>query len=753
VSGKQPPPKVAAKKPAPPPPEPEPEVLEEVEAEPEPLEEEALLDEDDVPEIKGPKPIDADPALISEDSLYSDEDPLEKLREARKLAGAKPKPAAPPAKVSAKVPAAKAGSNKMPAAAKPTAAKGSNAKMAPASKTSQKKAAPPPETEAEPEEEFAEEIPEVEAEPREVAEVETAEPEAEAEDESPKANKGSRQQLKATKPSIKTGRTTTRRLKEEEEEGAGEPSARNSRRTTKRSMRTGAVKGMSKKTRIMLIAAAVLIAAGAVAYKPVMKSLHIRSLDNPENSVESRKAAVDKLFHNYKTDAFGVFQAPERLGSDQPALREAAAYGIELLAKARLNKTSPTARLIEEMPKADKDGKIMFVHTLGNIANTLTELKERNEDDNENIKQIAQALIERSEPAEAELPVRLASVEVLGKLRTPGVCIQLLKLARSEKGELGEKSKRGIAYTALPDKTVGELLKAMTAQDVEKDLADVAKQAFVTVRDGAKSDDLVPLVGDPSDDVRREIVDALGKRKGDSKAAEGVTRALSDKLPEIRAMAVKAIPTTTLHGPVTQLSKLVTDSDENVRVANAETLAQLRDYESLVVILDAFKQNLEGKTLTAYIKALGKRSSGKDLKSCKILIDLLDGNPGAEKSLREALVAVTLNNQPSREATRKSWSAARWKEWFANITKREKIKEEALGKLQAADLRKQEDKKFYAELAKMTNEGLEMLDQCKEMSRADDPEDMDLFDQKIKKYSANKYLFFKGQSIDARGGD
>ena len=58
----------------------------------------------------------------------------------------------------------------------------------------------------------------------------------------------------------------------------------------------------------------------------------------------------------------------------------------------------------------------------------------------------------------------MGAVCALGNLQVSGVCKQLLKIAQSEKGELSDRARAGIAATALPD-AAGELLKGSANTD------------------------------------------------------------------------------------------------------------------------------------------------------------------------------------------------------------------------------------------------------------------------------------------------
>jgi hypothetical protein len=271
------------------------------------------------------------------------------------------------------------------------------------------------------------------------------------------------------------------------------------------------------------------------------------------------------------------------------------------------------------------------------------------------------------------------------------------------------------------------------------------------VRDSAKSSDLRPLLNPEKNppEVRKEIVEALGKRQKDSVAQKSMQDALKDPLPNIRVLALKAIPVTGIELPQL-LGTLVDDKDEAVRIENANTLAVLHDEDSKQVVLEAFTKNLQGKTLDAYIRALGQRSSGiRDMKALAIVMPLLDRPDAGDSSIREALVLLTINGMGSeRAALRRSWSVAKWKGWYANLFKREALQKEALDTLNDCDRQRHAEKSEYKRLMEVTDVGLAKLEQCKAMCQPDDPEDEGFFDTKLKTFTEMRYLFQKSQPLD-----
>ncbi len=782
--------------------QPEPEAAEEVfeveEAEEPLVESEPLIGDMDVPPPKSNLPIDADESLISEDSLHSDEDPLAILREKRKQE-MKLKTAAMVAGKAKSSQKAKAVEPEIPkellsleteaktkAAAKPSAkiSKPALPKVKAADTTGEIAAveAEPAEAqavEAVEAEEAAEVVEAVDAEAAEAVEaVEEAAPEAPPA-KSAKTSARTPAEKPAAKPSVKSvppaGKaistktvagstrlkvapaTSSKRGKAEPAEAPQEKS--NSKRTTRRSVRSAGPRPLPRLYKILGGIFVVLVLVVGLGFKPFMRWMHLKDLDDPASTPEVRKDAALSLYNEYKADAFPIFSP--RLDSPEAGIRDAAAAGLELVARTRNPVASVKAveRLGEVFEKTDGAGKLVFAAVLGRIAEPILNApkpdgksgEEQAAADAACMTGIAKTLIAATDP-KLDAEVRATAIDSLMKIKQPGVCTQLLRVAAAEKGELRSKARRGIQATALPD-SVGELLQTMRGED--KELAKDAETAFVTVRDSAKSDDLIPLLDDKSVEVRTKIVEALSTRKMETAASKGITKALNDTAPEIRALAVAAIPTTGISGPVDQLLKLVTDDSEAVRVANADTLGKLRDPPSFAVLLQAFKNELQGKTMEAYVLALGKRCYGKekDLNAIGIVMPLFDSHAASEDSLRKAMVLLTRVDQGAkREAERGGWSKDRWKKWWANIHARDKLAQDAYKLLQDADEQKQGSKKLYPKLLEMTVSGLDKLEKCRDMCAPDDPEDAPFFEKKMQKYTVNRELFFKHQELDMSSG-
>ncbi|MGD0091242.1 MAG: HEAT repeat domain-containing protein [Planctomycetota bacterium] len=509
---------------------------------------------------------------------------------------------------------------------------------------------------------------------------------------------------------------------------------------------------LSTKQKIAAGVVAAVVLAVALGYSSFLQYWYTSTLDTAPD-LGARKAAAEALFEHWGVEILYIFR--ERVDRPDPLTSEAAAYGMELVARKTTSYQQVIEKFKDVLPGAEAPRKLIFIRALANITGALLDTRgqdkpsqEQAENQGRAVKTAAEALIPCAEAKEQNMEVRLAAVGVLAELRAEGVCKELLKLAGTETGPLREKARNGIAATALPD-ALPELLAAMTGPD--KELAAVSRQAFTRVRDAAPSSQLLPLVSHPMEEVRREIIAALGKRRGDEQARKGITAALDDKLPELRILALKSVPCTGLSGSMEKLDALVKDSDENVRLATAETLGQLGDQDSKTVLLKAFKNGLQGKTLEAFVAALGKRSSGKSLPEVAIVMPLLDSNPAAENSIHEALVLLTMNGNPERATQRRSWDAARWKAWWAKITEREKMKDEAVAQIEKIKAQgKQQDRLTYPQLKDALEKQLDVLELCKEKCKPDDTEDISGFDTMLTNYTKVKDFFIKGASYDFR---
>lgn len=501
--------------------------------------------------------------------------------------------------------------------------------------------------------------------------------------------------------------------------------------------------------KIIGIATVVLIVVVAFGYGPFMRYRLTGAIDSAATMSE-RMQAADSLYARHDGYAYGIFH--QRLVGSEMQARDASAYGMSLIARENgALSINAVDDLASTTPALDSLGKCVFAGLLGRIAKAVPKVdfdKKMGDDDSKKLAMIAKALIPESK--NSDVTVRVAAIEALCDVPAAGVCNALIAAASTDAdANVKTKARNGILATALPD-AAGNLLLAVASTD--GDLKKEASTAFKKVREKAKSEDLLPLVSSPEESVRKEIVSALGKRNADSKATEGVTLALKDTSPEIRKLAVKSVQLTGIAGPASQLLPLISDAEESVRVQCAETLGELRDEGSKKILLEAFGTNPQGETLKALSKALGKRSNGKDIPVIGVLIEQMNKRAESFAGVREALVKMTNAKQGARrDADRMTWDVARWNAWWDNISKREKIKDEALANLKKADLRKQEGNKLYPELSKMTNEAFDMLEKCMEMNKPDDPEDDAEIAGIQNKYKGNKYQFEKFQVLDLSG--
>jgi HEAT repeat protein len=755
-------------------PEPEPEVVEEVPAEPEPEPESLLGDLGEVVmPVKKEQPatlaLQADHALLSEESLYSDDDPLDKLKPQKK--GVASGSSATAAKVSGRIPAvpAKISNRGMPsvpskisnrampavdkkapepepaaeeveaveeAAAEPVAeapksnkkilpAKGSARGIAPASKrglTPAKAEEPAVEEEA-PVEEAAAEAPAEELEIQEEA-------------PAPAEKKGVSSRISRRDSRTVRGSSVRKTVaKEPEPEPEEEPSSRSGRR---RSMRSSKPKGFTKLQKILAGVAVLLVVVCVVGYGPFMYWMMVSKGFLAEGaSVDERKRAAEKIFEYYKDSggvALNVFSG--NANSADKTIKEASIYGLELCGKVPVNRPEVITEFGSGLTKADTEGKKLYIHALGNIAKSAAKMpegsgkqaEEQIKKDNDDLRHISEILLPLTDVArESDLDTRSAAVEATAALRVPGVCQQMIKIAASSDTGLLAKARDAIIPTALPE-AAADLLDAMGKPDT--DLQKTARAAFAQICDQAPSEIISRAVGNEVPDVRKEVVKALSVRKSDIAAALGLLRAIKDKLPEIRAAAVAGLPTTGMTGSARQLAPLMTDENEAVRVATADTLGKLKDDESQKMVIEAFKNEMQGATQQAFVKALGLRCPNKathlqeSLKAIKIVMDVLEANPNSAQNVIEALALLTAaNGGGARINERRGWSLDKWKKWYANITEREQIRSDVMIKLEELRKKKDDDHGTFGRLFKETDTQLERLQKCIDMCAPNDPED------------------------------
>lgn len=668
------------------------------------LSDEPLLAADELPQPKSRAPVAEDKSLISPETLYADEgeDPRKLLRDAQR------KKAAPPSKE-------KKGSSR---AVKPALRERDEDDAGDEEESRPARTPAPPSS-------------------------------AEAEDQDAEDGAGADASNKVTQ---RMTLKATQRLASSASSSKG--------KTQGRSLRGGAPKQIGFRTKHMVLGGLALVVFIAIAagYDPALRAYYLSKLDSGA-TLEDRKAAAASLYERYKGHSVEYFRA--RFTSPDENLRGGAVHGLELAARDPAQRKEVIDMLRVELPGANTAGKQIYLAALARIAKTAVEAAAKDGKefggpnppapaDAERIADAVAGILPLSEPAESKEEVRGAAVESLAQLRVPGVCAQLVKLAAGNDEAVKGKARQAIAATALPD-AAGALLNASAGPD--KALGEECLRAFVAIRDRADAAVLVPLVGEPNPpEVRKQIVEALGKRKSSSKAAEGIALALKDKLPEIRLLAVKAVPLTGLPGTeMGKLDALVNDADEAVSIANAETLGALRDSVSEKVVLQAFKHDLQGPRLEAYVQALGKRSSRKNLEHIGIVMRLLESKPDTAGAVCRAMVKLTLvDGGSTRERERQGWDAERWKKWHANILEREKIRGQAHRSIAEAATHRDADRGLFPKFMKQSAEAVEALEQCIKMSKPDDVEDVAQLEAEMSKASTQQDYFLKHSSSNER---
>lgn len=532
-----------------------------------------------------------------------------------------------------------------------------------------------------------------------------------------------------------------------------------SRRVAAKSVRTSqrqvAKPLVSKKVCICGGVMLVLIVVAAVGYKPFITSQLVKGL-------AAGDAAAAKELWNYRKEdapeiAIGAFTAHLKDQTDTKVL-EAVVAGLSL---ALIDGSKDALDLAKDVFKA---GAVPERETLAKVVpdvaaafldKSLDKDKAVHEQAIKNMEALAPALVERVKAKDESVNVRLAAIKALGKMPcTGGGCQALLEVAKSEKGVTRTEALQGIPRCAVPE-AVGDLLKYMADQD-DEGLSGVAQQGFAKVRNEAKVGELTPLLDHPSDLVRLEIIKALADRKGDAAAAKGIAKALGDKNKDLRLEAVKAVPAMALKADdLNKLEPLVCDSSEDVRIAAAETLSKLQDEITWKLLLQSFEKGFVGKTLEAYVKALGlrgklrssKSSGAKDLSAIAIVLDSMNKFPDRAATIGEAMVLLTTwAGRPQRETERRGWKLETWNTWYANLKARGVLEKEAMEILKTADKGKADIDK-YPQLMKQTDKAIEMLELGQKMCIPNDPEDDGVFVRAIENATKMRMLFFKSQHL------
>lgn len=541
-------------------------------------------------------------------------------------------------------------------------------------------------------------------------------------------------------------------------EGVVDVVGKSSRRSTRGSRRDAkpAEPFLTTKMKIMIGGGAILVLVAAIAWNPVRKKMLISSLEAGDAS------AAKELWAWQRAEAFEVFAS--HLKGAPANVRDASLAGITEAAKEG---SKDAIKLAAELIKdGTEEEKIAGIKSLLPAAESFAESrgsKTGGEAAMKGMEDLVPVFILAAKKDEPSESVRLPAIQGLGKMPAPGGgCATLLKIIKEEKGPVREAALRGVETSAMPD-AVGDLLRDM-ADPEDKQLAQVARNGFIKVRDRAETKDLTPLLDNKSDEVRLEITKALAVRKGDALASKGIGKAIGDSAVQVRLEALKAVPTMGLSpDDLGKLEARITDSSEEVRVATAEAIASMHEETTWKILLQSFEKGLEGKTLQAFVKTLGSRGSErsrktgrKDLNAISIVMASLDKNPGAAASVGEALALLTASSSQKvpagREDQRRRWSPDQWKAWYANVKKRDAIETSAMDLLKNADKLKGNFDK-YPEAQKMTEQGLDKLDECIKLSATNDPEDVWIYENTVANYQKNLYEFRKNQHLDMSHGN
>ncbi|MCZ7647692.1 MAG: hypothetical protein M5U26_20955 [Planctomycetota bacterium] len=593
--------------------------------------------------------------------------------------------------------------------------------------------------------------------------------EAKAEEEEEQDDGSSRRRKRADLSERKLA-TASRRMrgkdkddKEDKDEGeAPEASNRLSRRglasASRRSTR-GSVREqkpvLSKKAKLGIAAGLLAVIVGAIAYKPVMKSMILSKLDDGANA-EAKKSAAGELFNWLGAEALGSFM--ERLTTERDAdVYAAAAHGLGLGAKTPGSRDDALNYIKTVYAQGGPEARLALtvaMESVGEYYSTKTEKGgERPKEALNAMAGLAEALLPQMD-AGAEPALRTASLKAANKLVAPGVCRKLIEIAKTDKGELRALALSGIALTATPD-ACGDLLRNMANKEDDV-LAKAAVQGFAKVRDQAKTNELLPLLGEDDALVRLEIVKALATRTNDGAAQAAVVKATADKSKDVRLEAVTAMPALKKLGvdDLKTLAPRITDDAEEVRVATGEALGKLQDETTWALLLGAFQKDLSGKALEAFANSLAVRGwnhnrqkQTKDREALKVGMDLLGKNSALG---RKVMVQLTMfGGSAKREAERNAWSDEQWHSWYARLMKRDALTNEAEAEI--AECKKHatmEQKTEFEKWIPKAEHAEGLLEQAAALCEPDDREDKSWFDTKLKAYSELRYHLQKNMPLN-----
>ena len=197
--------------------------------------------------------------------------------------------------------------------------------------------------------------------------------------------------------------------------------------------------------------------------------------------------------------------------------------------------------------------------------------------------------------------VRAAAVEDLGAIDSDAIVDVVLKATKDRDDRVIRAAGRALGRMRS-DAALAAITQALTGGDARAKAAALYGFAEIERPWPPARAAITAALGNSSDDVRRAAIQALVKQ-GDPAAADGLRRALDDKVPALRVMAAEALGTWKAESAVPDLCAKLTDSDWSLQKAAAEALGSIRSRESIVPLLERFEAE-EGVMLEALHKAL-----------------------------------------------------------------------------------------------------------------------------------------------------
>jgi len=522
-----------------------------------------------------------------------------------------------------------------------------------------------------------------------------------------------------------------------------------SRRSQRNSVRgeAPAKKSSLKKWHIaVLIAVPILLIALVIAWGPISRSMLLSDLDNG-GSLDARKNAAASITERFPDRGTAVFGA--RLLTGAPETQKACVYGLGLViaSKEKDPRTYALKAFQDALaaPEATPEIRKEIIDAISGLA--------ADSKDAEVQGLFGVLLLERLD-AENDPELKAALVRALGRCPAPGVCVRLIKLAKSDQGALRDAALAGIEATATPD-AAALLLQCMTDANDEK-LARVTLAGFNKVSVKAPTGQLVPLLDGQPENVVVEIVKALAIRKNEREAVKGVVKAASAGTPKVKLLAVEALVSLPVaNEDLPALSGLPNDANEDVRMAFAKILGQMHDDNSYKLLCASFEQIKDERTVGVYAAALGTRTRGKnkDRAALALGIHLLEKFPGAAPAIGAAMAQMTLvSGAPAnREAERKGWGADKWKAWYANLLKRDEMVAAQLKIFDDAQkLKDPKNRDQFEGLYKKTQKAQDTLSDIAKTMCKDDPEDEAELSKKVDNYQVTVYYFEKNAPLNLK---